>query len=64
VGKESKMPNRFYVYDYNLSEVTKYESIKDFVLWLNNSADCECQSYATSMKNLRKLVPDQDGVKI
>ena len=61
---EKIMPNRFYVYHHNIKEISKYESKEAFILFLQDSADCECQSYATSMKDLRKQVFAQEGIKI
>ena len=58
------MKNRFYVYHKDINEITKIETKEEFVNYLNGSADWTCQTYATSMKSLRKLVFDTYGVKI
>tara|TARA_A200000113_G_scaffold26746_1_gene22496 strand:+ start:3394 stop:3570 length:177 start_codon:yes stop_codon:yes gene_type:complete len=58
------MPNRFYVYHHDINEISKYESNEAFILFLQDSADSECQSYATSMKNLRKIVLERLGIEI
>lgn len=61
---EKIIKNRFYVYHKDTNDISKFESKEDFVLWLQNSADWTCQTYATSMKDLRKFVFDTYSVKI
>ena len=50
------MPSRFYVYHHNTDDIEVFNNKEDFVYWLSSSADCECQSYATSKKDLNEIL--------